>query len=102
MRTCQGCGGVLGRDCFNEDECVWITQDMQRRQQEEYAMDCRALERERSALAERCERLEALVQAIVSGRGHCFIPTDDLSRPTFNWDERAADALSGSSGGKDG
>ena len=24
MRICQGCGGVLGRDCFNEQECVWI------------------------------------------------------------------------------
>lgn len=25
---CQGCGGVLGRDCFNESECIWITQSM--------------------------------------------------------------------------
>lgn len=40
-------------------------------------------------VAERCERLEQLVRAIVRGRSHCFIPTDDLSRPTFNWDERA-------------
>lgn len=22
---CQGCGGVLGRDCFNEQECIQIT-----------------------------------------------------------------------------
>lgn len=51
-------------------------------------------------LTERCERLEALVRAIVRGRGHCFIPTDDPSRPTFNWDERADAALSGSSGGE--
>jgi hypothetical protein len=58
--------------------------------------------REHAALAERCERLEALVRAVVSGRSHCFIPTDDPSRPTFNWDERADAALSGSSGGKDG
>lgn len=42
-----------------------------------------------ASLAERCERLEQLVRAIVRGRSHCFIPTDDLSRPTFNWDERA-------------
>lgn len=26
MSTCQSCGGVIGRDCFNPDECAWITQ----------------------------------------------------------------------------
>lgn len=31
---CRGCGGVLGRDCWNEPECMWITEDMQRRAQE--------------------------------------------------------------------
>lgn len=25
MRICQGCGGVLGRDCFNEMECISIS-----------------------------------------------------------------------------
>src|SRR5690242_11500028 len=30
MRRCAGCGGVLGRDCWNEQDCVWITQDMLR------------------------------------------------------------------------
>lgn len=29
-RTCAGCGGVLGRDCWNEADCVWISQDMMR------------------------------------------------------------------------
>lgn len=24
MKICQGCGGVLGRDCFNEQECIGI------------------------------------------------------------------------------
>jgi len=41
-------------------------------------------------LAEQRAELLALVNAIVAGRAHCFIPTDDPSRPTFNWDERAA------------
>ena len=22
MRFCRGCGGILGRDCFNERECL--------------------------------------------------------------------------------
>lgn len=25
---CQGCGGVLGRDCWNEIECISITNSM--------------------------------------------------------------------------
>ena len=29
MRICQGCGGVLGRDCFNEQDCICISQSMQ-------------------------------------------------------------------------
>ena len=28
---CQSCGGVLGRDCFNPQECAEITADMARR-----------------------------------------------------------------------
>lgn len=28
---CRGCGGVLGRDCWNESECVWISEDLVRR-----------------------------------------------------------------------
>lgn len=28
MSTCQSCGGVIGRDCFNPQECAWITQSM--------------------------------------------------------------------------
>ncbi len=29
MRTCQGCGGVLGRDCYNEQECIQITRNLE-------------------------------------------------------------------------
>lgn len=25
MRTCRACGGVLGRDCFNEQDCLAIS-----------------------------------------------------------------------------
>jgi hypothetical protein len=28
MSTCNSCGGILGRDCFNPQECAWITQSM--------------------------------------------------------------------------
>lgn len=28
MSRCHGCGGVIGRDCFNPQECEQITRDM--------------------------------------------------------------------------
>lgn len=36
--TCNGCGGIVGLDCFNPQECEWITLDMARRheQQEDF------------------------------------------------------------------
>lgn len=35
MKICAGCGGVLGRDCFNEMECIGIgnSQEQQQYQQ---------------------------------------------------------------------
>lgn len=27
MSTCPGCGGVVGRDCWNPQECEWITRE---------------------------------------------------------------------------
>jgi hypothetical protein len=38
VRTCPSCGGVIGRDCFNPDECAWITQSMQANEAAEIAM----------------------------------------------------------------
>ena len=32
---CNSCGGVVGRDCFNQQECAWITRDMAARAQAE-------------------------------------------------------------------
>lgn len=26
---CQSCGGVVGRDCYNPEECMWISQRME-------------------------------------------------------------------------
>lgn len=28
---CPGCGGEVGRDCFNPQECEWISRDMEAR-----------------------------------------------------------------------
>ena len=29
-RICGGCGGVLGRDCYHESDCIAITQEIMR------------------------------------------------------------------------
>jgi hypothetical protein len=29
MSVCRGCGGVVGRDCWNPQECEWISRDME-------------------------------------------------------------------------
>lgn len=34
---CHGCGGVLGRDCFNPQECEQITRDMAIQHQHQHA-----------------------------------------------------------------
>jgi hypothetical protein len=31
MATCNGCGGIVGRDCYNPQECEWISRDQQAR-----------------------------------------------------------------------
>jgi hypothetical protein len=35
MSTCRACGGVIGRDCFNPQECEWITDSMLRESQQQ-------------------------------------------------------------------
>lgn len=53
MGCCPGCGGVVGRDCFNPSECEWIARDMEARalaqrqiEQDEYAAAMREMERD--------------------------------------------------------
>jgi hypothetical protein len=41
MSVCRGCGGEVGRDCFNPEECEWISRDIERRSAEERALATR-------------------------------------------------------------
>ena len=36
---CESCGGVVGRDCFNPSECMWIYQQMMAQQAAERAVE---------------------------------------------------------------
>lgn len=70
MTTCQSCGGIIGRDCFNPEECMAITRDMADRYQQQHdaagrldqceaALDqCRA---EIQFLSDRIERMNAVL-----------------------------------------
>lgn len=40
-------------------------------------------------LRDELDKCKSLVNGILDNRHKCFIPTDDPSSPTFNWDERA-------------
>lgn len=59
MSTCAGCGGVLGRDCFNEADCVWITQDMQMRAAQDAEFDRQAEHEHYAAMEAEHHRVQA-------------------------------------------
>lgn len=56
MSVCQSCGGIIGRDCFNPQECAEITHAMNQQQ----AIECGRYEamRETASLMERLDKLE--------------------------------------------
>jgi uncharacterized protein YceH (UPF0502 family) len=57
MATCNSCGGVIGRDCFNPEECAWIghQQEQEQRRQQEHAT---------MSLEQRVEELEQRIAAL--------------------------------------
>lgn len=40
MTTCHGCGGLVGRDCFNPQECEEIARDKAMRYDEQSSKQC--------------------------------------------------------------
>lgn len=50
MATCDGCGGVVGRDCFNPVECAQIAHQMEQGQRMSLEQRVEALEQEVAAL----------------------------------------------------
>jgi len=101
MSTCKGCGGVVGRDCYNPQECEWISRDQQARAlAQQYAQpdDARinALEAEVTELREAIATLSAAPLAVPQR------PIDDelwdatmRDRDTYHeWADRLAEAIS--------
>ena len=56
MSICRGCGMVLGRDCFNEQDCMWISQSMQQMYEQEQCSQ--AEDQDVNALHDRIKHLE--------------------------------------------
>lgn len=57
MKMCPSCGGIIGQECFNPDECALITMQMeadQKREQDQRIQD----------LEIRCIQMEAQLQEI--------------------------------------
>jgi hypothetical protein len=44
---CNGCGGIVGKDCFNPQECEWISQQQRMDEQTNSDNRIRQLENER-------------------------------------------------------
>lgn len=63
MSNCPGCGGVIGRDCFNTQECVAITRQMAEQYNQE-AQQVQMLQVKYNTLLASHEKLvEALMMA---------------------------------------
>lgn len=57
-RICNGCGGYVGVDCFNPQECEWIAWDMQRIQQQNEETRVRNIESENERLRQEIEEIK--------------------------------------------
>lgn len=65
MSICNGCGGVVGRDCYNPQECEWISRDMEaRRMAEQYAPDTSALEQRIDFVESRLTGIEQAIREL--------------------------------------
>lgn len=51
MSTCPGCGGIVGRDCYNPVECQQIARDMQMNEWERQSAEVALTPAEAAALA---------------------------------------------------
>lgn len=66
MANCRSCGGVLGRDCFNESECEWIGQQQEiqaavQESERSTGQEIEALKAENELLKQRIEAVEKLI-----------------------------------------
>ena len=67
MATCNGCGGTIGRDCFNPQECEWISRQQEAQYMaQQYAPDTSELEQRMTALEGKIGSIEQAVKTLVA------------------------------------
>lgn len=83
---CPACNGIVGRDCFNPEECMAITQDQAARFRDQNDAECRldqceaALDQARAAIAELEERVSQMNAVLGEVRLTCRVPRDLYSK----------------------
>lgn len=74
---CQGCGGVLGRDCFNEHNCVQISNQRH--------SDIEQLQQENEYYNQQIGQLMRQVEILKQALNDNGIEIPNLE-PNINWD----------------
>jgi len=62
--TCNSCGGVIGRDCFNPQECAAIAHDQQMQAQYASQTNDQILFEKIDDLERRVKNLEQLIKGL--------------------------------------
>lgn len=62
MTTCPACNGVIGRDCFNPEECMQITQDQAMRYRDEWPQTAMENHRIREVNADLLDACQAMIR----------------------------------------
>lgn len=67
MSHCPECGGVIGRDCFNPQECAWIGEQQRQQRLHDTEQQSLTLEERCALLEERVAELEKQIRFINPG-----------------------------------
>lgn len=85
MSTCNECGGIIGRDCFNPEECAWIGEQQRQQQGNDLELQLARLTDERDGLLRDKERLDWLESNAVKPweTGRQWVERTDLTGDTL-------------------
>jgi hypothetical protein len=72
MSECHGCGGVIGRDCFNPQECEQITRQMAEEYQRAYNTPPKAVNPHADEFDEAEYRLRQDVEEAIEQAADCL------------------------------
>lgn len=79
MKTCNGCGGVLGRDCWNEHDCIQISQSMNSQDQQHVNQLDHELSWERNVVVPDLERKLEIALVYINDLSRSLYESEFLS-----------------------